>query len=202
MNTRIILSLFDHSGNWSRPYREAGFDVVQVDKKLGIDILTWDYTKIPNVNICLIACPCTDYALSGAKHFFRKDHDGTTEESQKLVAKVKEILDYFKPEIWVLENPMSRIHKLNTWLGEVKYKFHPYEFAGIDEASAYQKETWLWGKFNKPIKKPLSNPGFLTGIKNNGQVLFKKYGGKSERTKELRSITPLGFAYAFYEANH
>ena len=30
----------------------------------------------------------------------------------------------------------------------------------------------------------------------------QKYGGKSERTKELRSETPMGFAYAFYEANH
>jgi hypothetical protein len=27
-------------------------------------------------------------------------------------------------------------------------------------------------------------------------------GGKSERTKELRSITPLGFAYAFYKFNN
>jgi hypothetical protein len=26
-------------------------------------------------------------------------------------------------------------------------------------------------------------------------------GGKSERTKELRSITPKGFAKAFYDAN-
>lgn len=28
-----------------------------------------------------------------------------------------------------------------------------------------------------------------------------KLGGKSERTKELRSMTPLGFAKAFFEAN-
>jgi len=31
---------------------------------------------------------------------------------------------------------------------------------------------------------------------------WKNLGGKSERTKELRSVTPLGFSYAFYEANH
>jgi hypothetical protein len=33
------------------------------------------------------------------------------------------------------------------------------------------------------------------------QSWIMKLGGKSEKTKELRSITPLGFAYAFYEAN-
>ena len=27
MSTHIILSLFDYTGNWSRPYREAGFEI-------------------------------------------------------------------------------------------------------------------------------------------------------------------------------
>jgi hypothetical protein len=35
----------------------------------------------------------------------------------------------------------------------------------------------------------------------DGQKLHRCLGGKSERTKELRSITPMGFAKAFYEAN-
>ena len=30
-----ILSLYDYSGNWSLPYREAGYEVVQVDLKRG-----------------------------------------------------------------------------------------------------------------------------------------------------------------------
>jgi len=72
--------------------------------------------------------PCTDYALSGARYFDKKDKDGTTEKSQQLMRKVKEILDYFQPEIWCLENPMTRIRILNPWLGEVKFKFNPYDF--------------------------------------------------------------------------
>jgi len=31
---------------------------------------------------------------------------------------------------------------------------------------------------------------------------LQKLGGKSEKTKTLRSATPMGFARAFYEANH
>ena len=155
---------------------------------------------IPEIGL-LFAVPCTDYALSGAKWFKEKDKDGRTAESQKLVAKTKEIIDCFEKyghlKFWALENPMSRIHKLNPWLGNPLLKFNPCDYAGYDidiESNRYNKQTWLWGKFNIPEKKrfePLQKefPGHL------------KLGGKSERTKELRSITPMGFANAFYQAN-
>ena len=184
---KTVLSLFDFSGNWSRPYREAGYNVIQIDLKLGRDILTWDYKIETSVDIILAAIPCTDYSLSGRKWFKEKDMDGRTAASQQLVAKVKEILDYFNPKIWCVENPMSRIHKLNPWMGDVRFKFNPYDFG-----DPYQKMTWLWGKFNFPEKKP---------VENKSNWMYMKLGGKSERTKVLRSTTPLGFAYAFFEAN-
>ena len=187
MINKTILSLFDFSGNWSRPYRDNGYNVIQIDIKHGIDIMNWDYKYIPKVDIMLIAMPCTDYALSGARWFAEKDRDGRTEKSQILLRKVKEIMDYFHPGIWAVENPMSRIHKLNTWLGAVKFKFNPYDFG-----DAHQKQTWLWGNFNPPLKTP---------GKNQGNWMYTSLGGKSEKTKEIRSTTPLGFAYAFFEAN-
>lgn len=192
---KTLISLYDYTGNWSRPYKEYGWNVIQIDIKHGIDVFNWNFEGLKNVKGILIAQPCTDYALSGARHFKAKDLDGRTSESQKLVAKTKEIIDYFNPDFWCLENPKSRIHKLNKWLGEVKYKFNPCDFAGYGfENERYNKETWLWGKFNNLVKKRLEPiqrdfPGFTD------------LGGKSERTKELRSITPLGFSYAFYNAN-
>lgn len=211
----VLISLFDYTGNASRPYKEAGWEIKQVDIQHGIDILEWDYRAwlrgnfdLDSLNsiglrVGIIAMiPCTDYANSGAKHFAKKDADGTTCQSQILVAKVKEIIDYFENLkiliFWQVENPKSRIHKLNPWLGKVKLKFHPCDYAGFDpvpENSRYNKTTWLWGKFNNalPIRyiPPISKeyPGFT------------KLGGKSLKTKNARSITPLGFAYAFYEAN-
>ena len=206
---KLLISLFDHSGNASEPYRKAGWRVVQVDLKHGIDIMTWDIIQVLNQytyalpEIGLIAMiPCTDYSLSGARHFARKDADGTTAKSQLLVQRTKDIIDFLDGErllrFWQIENPMSRIHTLNPWMGSPVLKFNPCDYAGYDpipENSRYNKRTWLWGKFNIPEKKymePLSkeNPG------------WKNLGGKSERTKELRSITPLGFAYAFYEFNN
>lgn len=235
---KLLFSIFDHSGNSCEPYRrDPDWTVVQIDIKHGIDVLTWDYksafekhiyySTMPSVGIIMMP-PCTDYALSGARHFAQKDADGTTAKSQLLVAKCKEIIDYFENlgilEFWQLENPMSRIHTLNPWLGSPRLKFDPCdyseysvcaerasiirEFSSIEmsnatkeqlqeifDAGLYNKSTWIWGSFNIPEKKRIEpiykeNPG------------WKLYGGKSERTKELRSITPKGFCQAFYEANH
>src|ERR1035437_8867397 len=136
MNNKLLISLFDYTGNASEPYRKARWDIIQVDIKLGIDITTLDCRDCLNQygymqpEIGIIAMiPCTDYALSGAKHFKEKDLDGRTAQSQKLVAKTKQIIDFFFVrgllKFWQVENPMSRIHKLNPWLGEVKLKLIP-----------------------------------------------------------------------------
>ena len=200
-----IISLFDYTGNWSKPYRDNGYDVIQIDIKHGCDILTWDYSKFVIANACnldiyaiLAAIPSTDYALAGARWFREKDRDGRTEQSNKLVRKVFEIIMAVKPKIVAIENPISRIHTLNPWMGKPHLKFNPCDYAGYDpvpENSQYLKMTWLWGNFNLPAKKyrpPLV--AYYPGWKN--------LGGKSERTKTIRSTTPLGFAWAFYEANH
>lgn len=205
-NKKIILSLFDYTGNWSKPYSDNGYKVIQVDIQTGIDILSWDYKSIAKDDVygILAAVPCTDCAVSGARWFKEKDKDGRTEQSQKLVAKTKEIIDYFKPKFWVIENPVSRIHKLNTWMGNPKFRFNPYDFAGYGfEEDRYTKRTCLWGTFNNPIKKPLEP--YHTG--DYGKIHYprdengKAYGWSTIECKNARSATPMGFAWAFYEVN-
>lgn len=193
-----ILSLFDYSGRWSRPYKEAGYDVYQVDIKLGIDILELDpLNDLPDTFYGILAAPpCTDFAVSGAQYWKTKDSDGRTEESLRLIDKTLSLIELYDPKFWALENPVGRLPKLREQLGSPWY-FNPNEFAGYlsgEEADRerYTKKTGLWGKFNKPEKRPLDV---------TGDSWIMKLGGKSERTKELRSMTPLGFAYAFYEAN-
>lgn len=200
MIDNLLISLYDRTGNASRPYRENGWHVIQVDEQLGTDILKWDYRDIEASRIIIIAmCPCTDYATSGAKHFAKKDANGETENSQILVSKTKEIIDYFNPFAWQLENPRTRIHKLNPWIGQrPKLIFNPCDFAGYDpnpDDSRYNKETWLFGKFNDPVPKRMEPLG-------KEYPGFTNLGGKSLATKNARSVTPLGFSYAFYYANH
>lgn len=232
----LLIDLFDHSGHAAQPYRDAGWHVIQVDIKNGIDILTWDYasdiTKAVELDCkigLLAAIPCTDFACSGAKHFGEKDKNGDTAKSDLLVDKVYEIKSYLETYYWLnfwrVENPRSRIHNRHQWLGRVEHKFNPCDYAGYTDPTfaemhelellrgtdmkdaskeelnlvlgvgAYNKETWLWGDF-KPMKKKYIEPVWK---ENPG---WRLYGGKSERTKELRSIDPIGFCRAFFEANN
>ena len=83
---KVILSLFDFSGRWSRPYFEAGYDVYQVDIKLGLDVLSLEPRDLPfdTVYGILAAPPCTDFAGSGAQYWKIKDEDERTKELRSM----------------------------------------------------------------------------------------------------------------------
>ena len=197
--SKVILSLFDYSGRWSDPYKQAGYDVYQVDIKLGLDVLSLEPRDLPfsAVHGLLAAPPCTDFAGSGAQYWKAKDADGRTDASLALIDKTLSLISYYDPVFWALENPVGRLPKLRPSIGAPWY-FNPNEFAGwldpeLGDKECYTKRTGLWGKFNKPEKRsrpviPDCNP-------------IMRLGGKSEKTKELRSMTPRGFALAFFNAN-
>jgi hypothetical protein len=88
------------------------------------------------------------------------------------------------PIFWALENPIG---KLVRWLGRPRLYFQP-----CDYGDPYTKRTCLWGDFHIPKQCPVEP-------REGSRML--RFGGRSERTKELRSATPIGFARAFFEAN-
>jgi hypothetical protein len=91
-----------------------------------------------------------------------------------------------------MENPVGRLPKLlPDRLGKPVFYFNPCDFG-----DPYTKKTCLWGNFNEPVKNPVEP----IRVCSQGSWI-QTLGGKSERTKELRSITPSGFARAFFEAN-
>src|SRR5437762_8055799 len=195
LNRPILISLFDYSGCWAEPYRRAGYRVLQVDKKLGFDIFKWDYKTIRKglVSGILAAPPYTDFAVSGAQYWKSKDKNGTTALSVKQVKKILEIVKHFNPIFWVIENPVGRLNEL---VPELK-KFGPWYWQPFWFGDQWTKKTGLWGKFNKPKITNKTMPLKFSSQGSWTQIL----GGKSEIVKEMRSITPAGFAKAFFEAN-
>lgn len=209
---KTLLSLFDYSGNWALPYQEQGWNVILWDIKHTSDMFSqfsdiedacadFFYENIfdnyGTVDGIIAAPPCTDFAASGARWWPEKDRMGVTEKSIELVYQTLRIIDLCQPDFWALENPVGRISKLVPELGSPWY-FQPYWFG-----DPYTKKTGLWGDFNPPEKINEVEPIIFTNSKGKrGSYMWAKLGGKSERTKELRSETPMGFAYAFYESNH
>lgn len=184
---KIILSLCDYSGNWSQPYRAAGYTVIQVDLKHGQDVRL--IQKIDgHVHGILAAPPCTVFAASGSR-WKRTD----TEIAQALGvvdACLRQVVIH-SPRWWVLENPVG---KLKDYLGEPVFRFNP-----CDYGDPYTKRTCLYGNFTPPMTVFIGGDWKIEP--SEGSKMHSKYGGRSDRTKEARSVTPLGFAKAFFLAN-
>lgn len=212
---KVVVSLFDHSGNWSRPFnRRAGFTVIHYDIKHGTDLLktrhvvddVYDVLRglcvgrlPPRVVGVLMAPPCTEFSGSGAQWWPAKDADGRTDAAVKLVRAGLAIRDALHLEWWALENPAGRLPRLVPELGRPAWYFHPHEYAQCSrdpQADRYTKRTGIWTNLPKPEPRPL-DPIVYESAGKRGSWHWAKLGGKSERTKELRSITPQGFAEAF-----
>lgn len=179
---RIILDLCGGTGAWSKPYADAGYEVVIVDPCADTgDIRLFKHLG-RGVHGILAAPPCTVFANSGARW---KRTEQETLEGLSVVDACLRMVAVYRPVFWALENPVGKLRK---YLGPPALIFDP-----CDYGDPYTKKTLLWGRFNLPVKT-LVPPV-------EGSKMFKKYGGKSERTKRLRSITPPGFARAFFKAN-
>lgn len=177
----VVLSLCDYTGSWSRPYEEAGYLVIRVDLKHGQDVRLMEMPQ-QRVHGILAAPPCTVFASSGAR-WERSSADMI--EGLSVVDACLRLVAICQPTWWALENPIG---KLSRYIGKPAMYFNPSDYG-----DPYTKRTCLWGKFNPPV------PNRVTPTE--GSRMHLRYGGKSERTKELRSATPEGFARAFFEAN-
>jgi hypothetical protein len=194
---RIILDLCGGTGAWSKPYREAGYDV-RVITLPDFDVRLFPSkpsirARLPNefesiepligkVYGVLAAPVCTYFSGSGAKH---PRTDQQLLEALSIADACLRIIFVVKPSFWAMENPVGKLRK---WIGPPAYSFDPCDFG-----DPYTKRTLLWGVFNEPMKNPVEP--------TEGSKLWREFGGASARTKELRSITPQGFARAFFEAN-
>ncbi|MDP4573481.1 DNA cytosine methyltransferase [Pseudomonas sp. LPH60] len=198
---KVVLSLFDHTGNWSRPWEEAGYSVFRFD--IQDNPITGDVTEFGagffgdyfgdfeglEVYAVLAACPCTEFATSGARHFAAKDADGRTVAAVELVHQTLRTIEYYRPSVWAIENPVGRIEKLSG-LPPWRLSFDPCHLG-----DPYTKKTLIWGRFNGNLPIAPVEPV-------DGSKMHKKFGGKSAATKNARSETPEGFAYGFFLANN
>lgn len=180
---KIILDLCGGTGSWSKPYRDAGYDVRLITLPDN-DVRT--YNPPENVYGILAAPPCTVFSLAG--NWVKRSNEEML-EALSVVDACLRIIYKAKPKFWALENPVG---KLKNWIGESIFRFDPWEFG-----DGTFKKTALWGNFNKPIQTVFEKPERIP----YSQTPIGRLGGKSAKTKELRSITPQGFAKAFFKAN-
>ena len=202
---KIILDLCGGTGSWSKYYdQDPNYEVIIVDpqewanpknklysSKFICDVRLFEY---PDYNIYGVLCapPCTEFAGSGARWWKSKGEKALL-EGLSVVDACLRIIAMTKPKFWALENPVGRLRR---YLGDPHLIFDPCEYG-----DPYTKKTLVWGNFNIP-KRSKVEPEYIT-LKNGkrGSWMWAKLGGKSNKTKLLRSATPDGFAKAFYNSN-
>lgn len=201
---KIVLSLYDYSGNMVKPWAEAGYECYCVDVKhegeerteqigdgeihyVAADLREW---LPPNEEYEAVFAfpPCTNLAVSGARWFKDKGLEGLA-SGIELVERAVDICEWADAP-YMIENPVST---LSTYWRQPDYTFHPYEYDNYTAYdNAYSKKTCLW-----------AGNGFVMpetdGVEEYDDRIHKM--APSEDRAEKRSMTPQGFANAVFWAN-
>lgn len=194
---KIILDLCGGTGAWSRPYREAGYDVRLVTLP-DHDVRTYDPPE--GVYGILAAPPCTEFSL--AKGSRPRDLAGAMEVVEACMRIIWSSRLSRSLRFWVMENPRGF---LRQFLGLPAMTFEQWEFGdtGI-------KPTDLWGYFNPPKSTVQWRPENLVckwkDGHSHGRLMAKpkcppEYAHLDLDRASIRAITPPGFAQAFFRAN-
>lgn len=216
---KIILDLCGGTGSWSKPYRDAGYDVRVItlprynlfdtrerERERLIQFYNRDEMVMEEVNADdvygIFAAPtCTMFSLARTTAKTPRDF----ESAIKLVGKCLEIIWFCRAsnesqlKFWALENPMGY---LRQFLGRPKFTFSPEEYG-----ENFTKKTDIWGYFNEPKKCPrkMTEGEKLLSARNNRVLpqLPEDYvmpdGWNVQAAR--RSMTSAKFAEAFYKAN-
>lgn len=200
---KTILHLCADTGSDTKPYADAGYNVILVGKDIGVE----NYNPPPNVHGIIANPPCTEFSTARS--------DGKARDPQAGFALVWEclrIINASNPVWYVIENPAKGV--LKNYLGPAKFEYEPWWYG-----SPWTKRTALWGKFNipKPIFDKWDDVPKLPGLyqrpgrgKPSLAFMHKSHYRHipefqtlpvPDSDMEFRSLCSQKFAQAFFKAN-
>jgi len=199
---KVILDLCGGTGAWSKPYKDAGYDVRVISLPEN-DILKfkdypWDWENVYGV---LAAPPCTMFSMARTNAKTPRDLKGAMEVVNACLQIIHQCqYKGSRLQFWAIENPKAR---LRWFMGKPAMTFNPYDFG-----DAYKKPTDIWGNFNTELKKtpveldPEQDKQSRLNLQHL-QPIPKDYIRDPNMSPRAiaRSITHTGFAKAFYNAN-
>lgn len=222
---RIILDLCGGTGAWSKPYKDAGYNVLVItlpeysvadwwisgdsihfrkneSKKDGMQSLS---VKIDDIYGVLAAPPCTKFSRAAA-NIPKKERDfiggmATIRACLDIIWSIQE-RNGSSLAFWALENPDGY---LQQFLGRPPYSFQPWRFGETDFRAT--KRTMIWGYFEKPRETVRKRDYLIIPLK--GQHSKRKDGSRNSmaptdwkgRSAKERAETSQLFAQAFFKTN-
>ena len=219
-----VLELFSGTHSIGKVCHDLGWEVVSLDRDLGNtspfhdyrsdthikeDIMTWDYKKSYKIGLWWSKLRDTWIGRKLKSHgdkiitkeILQEDID---KYGKPMVDKVFEIIEYFKPQYWWIENPKTG--KMKNYIFE---KYPQYDiFYDIDYCKysdwGYQKRTRFWTNIKnfdpKICKKDCDNIltippqegaihiGTKKPIKSSTRTLHKNPIGDKDKAKVIHKV--------------
>ena len=176
----FLLELFSGTGSVGNVARDLGLNVESLDRDMEADlqmaIMNWNYHDLDadTFDIIWASPPCTEY--SRAKTVGVRDIEG----SNKVVQRTLDIIDYFDPEFFILENPQTGLLKDQEIMREYPFDEADYCKYGMP----YRKRTRLWNNINihrwKPRASCKKDCGMMNEEGTRHQQVAQRGKGKAE----------------------
>lgn len=200
-----LLELFSGTGSIGKIARVKNWDVVSLDLKkadINTNILNWDYTVYPvgYFDVIWASPPCNTFSIMQNS---LKPKDKILEDINNIglpiLRKTEEIINYFNPKYWFMENPAT---------GRMKNYIHDKNSYIVDYCQyadwGYRKRTQIWTNLEGFTPKKCDPLTCTSILKINDRMLhkcnlgnfsnkkiIKENGGKGETSlKERYRIPP------------
>ena len=197
-----LLELFSGTGSVSKAVGDQFEEVVSVDilpsfqPSICVDILTWDYTEYPQdfFHTIWASPPCTEYSKAktqGVRNYALAD---------SIVKRTLEIIDYFEPVRWFIENPQTGKLKEREFMDGIPF----YDVDYCQYGKPYRKRTRIWTNV-EGFEARLCNPatcsqmvdgrhkmscgnGYTSDVKTQSKYSGRKYTEMSLSKEEKYAI--------------
>ena len=157
------LFLCSGTGSVGEPFREAGWEVTDVDwdgrfgAEIQTDITTWNYKdafKPGQFQVVWASPDCRMYSMARTKGPPRD-----FETSDKLVKACRDIIEYLQPRCWFVENPDSGYLKTRPCVEGLPWARVDYCMYG----ALYRKRARLWTNCTDWTPRMCAKSHFING---------------------------------------
>ena len=157
--------------------------MVSVDRDMDAthkcDIMDWDYAQYPTKHFDVIwaSPPCTEYSRA------LTTRPRNIAYANMIVQRTLDILEYFEPRYWMIENPQSGLLKEQMIMYGLPFKDIDYCKYGM----LYRKRTRIWNNVFTWVPRPLCYKD-CGNIRDNKHVATAQRGPSGKR--ETWAIQP------------